>query len=79
MNATTFKPGECEIVVAAHELPIKLVTPRDGARMIGRSLTTLKRLVKRGDLHWVRVLGTPMVEVAEIDKFIERHREEGAP
>lgn len=49
----------------------RLLTYADTARTLGVGESTVKRLVKRGDLTAVHVIGSARIAVAEIDRYID--------
>jgi len=50
----------------------KLVSYADAAKVLGVSPTTVKRLVRSGDLTPVHLLGSARLRVCDIDEYIER-------
>jgi len=50
----------------------KLVSYADAATVLGVSPTTVKRLVRSGDLTPIHLLGSARLRVCDIDEYIER-------
>ncbi|CCH77736.1 Excisionase/Xis, DNA-binding (modular protein) [Nostocoides japonicum T1-X7] len=54
----------------------RLLTYADTAKALGVGESTVKRLVRRGDITAVHVLGAARIPVAEVDAYITRLLEE---
>lgn len=53
-------------------VPPQLVSYADAARILGVGQSTVKRLVRAGDLTAVHILGSARLQVAEIELYITR-------
>ena len=62
---------------STQSLPAPLLNPKEAARILDISTRTLNRLVKRGDIAFVRVGGSLRFKPADLADFINQNRVRG--
>jgi excisionase family DNA binding protein len=55
----------------------KLLTPKEAAKILGVSLTTMRGIIASGDLRYARLGKRIMIDPADLEKYVEDRKTGG--